>query len=313
MARNTDLLLTSMAPIIWGSTYVVTTEYLPAGYPLTVAMLRALPVGLLLLLVVRQLPSGVWWLKVLLLGALNFSIFWWMLFVSAYRLPGGVAATVGAIQPLIVIIFARILLNSSIRPLAAVAAVISIAGIAAVIITPQASLDPIGLAAGFAGAASMALGTVLSRAWQPQVSLLTYTSWQLLAGGLLLLPAAIWFEPPLPTLTQTNLLGLIYLGFIGAALTYLLWFRGLSRLEPYSVSTLGFLSPITAVVIGWIFLEQRLNSSQFFAVAIVLMGVWLGQYAVRPIAGAKRAPAIATKTPQLLTKHPSHKTKEKDQ
>ena len=56
-------------------------------------MLRALPAGLLLLLFVRQLPQGVWWPRVFLLGALNFSVFWAMLFVAAYRLPGGVAAT----------------------------------------------------------------------------------------------------------------------------------------------------------------------------------------------------------------------------
>ncbi|MGO4841363.1 EamA family transporter, partial [Rhizobiaceae sp. 2RAB30] len=110
MARNVDLLLTAVAPAIWGSTYLVTTELLPQGYPLTVAMLRALPAGMLLLLLVRQLPQGLWWGRVLVLGALNFSIFWWLLFVAAYRLPGGVAATVGAIQPLIVIVLARLLL-----------------------------------------------------------------------------------------------------------------------------------------------------------------------------------------------------------
>ena len=288
MTRNTDLLVTSIAPVIWGSTYLITTEYLPAGYPLTVAMLRALPVGLLLLLVVRQLPSGIWWLKILLLGALNFSIFWWMLFVSAYRLPGGVAATVSAIQPLVVIILARLLLGSLIRPLAVVAAIIGMIGIAILILTPKASLDPVGLAAGLVGAVSMALGTVLSRRWQPQVSLLTFTSWQLVAGGLLLLPAAMLLEPALPALTQTNLLGFIYLGLIGAALTYVLWFRGLSRLEPSSVSMLGFLSPITAVAIGWLFLEQSLSSMQFLAVITVFISVWLGQFTNRPPSIARR-------------------------
>ena len=295
MKRNTDLLVTSIAPVIWGSTYLITTEYLPAGYPLTVAMLRALPVGLLLLLVVRQLPSGIWWLKILLLGALNFSIFWWMLFVSAYRLPGGVAATVGAIQPLIVIILARLLLGSSIRPLAIVAAMIGISGIAILILTPQATLDPVGIIAGLVGAISMALGTVLSRRWQPRVSLLTFTSWQLVAGGLLLLPAAMWLEPTLPVLTQTNLLGFLYLGLIGAALTYVLWFRGLSRLEPSSVSMLGFLSPITAVAIGWLFLEQGLSSMQLLAVIIVFMSVWLGQFSSRTFISKKITAAISSK------------------
>ena len=295
MKRNTDLLVTSIAPVIWGSTYLITTEYLPAGYPLTVAMLRALPVGLVLLLVVRQLPSGIWWLKILLLGALNFSIFWWLLFVSAYRLPGGVAATVGAIQPLIVIILARFLLGSSIRPLAIVAAMIGISGIAILILTPQATLDPVGIIAGLVGAISMALGTVLSRRWQPRVSLLTFTSWQLVAGGLLLLPAAMWLEPTLPALTQTNLLGFLYLGLIGAALTYVLWFRGLSRLEPSSVSMLGFLSPITAVAIGWLFLEQGLSSMQLLAVIIVFMSVWLGQFSSRTFISKKITAAISSK------------------
>lgn len=277
--RNTDLLLTAIAPAIWGSTYLVTTELLPAGYPLTVAMLRALPAGLLLLLVVRQLPQGIWWARVLVLGALNFSIFWWLLFVAAYRLPGGVAATVGAIQPLIVILLARALLGSVIRPMSIMAAIAGMGGVALLILTPNAALDPVGIAAGLAGAVSMAAGTVLSRRWQPPVTPLTFTAWQLTAGGLLLLPVALWLEPSLPSLTSANLLGLAWLGLIGAALTYILWFRGISRLEPSVVSPLGFLSPMTAVILGWSVLGQSLSAAQILGMAVVLGSVWLSQRA----------------------------------
>ena len=65
---DTDVLLTALAPAIWGSTYYVTTEFLPPGYPITVAMLRALPAGLLLLLIVRQLPSPAWLGRVFVLA-----------------------------------------------------------------------------------------------------------------------------------------------------------------------------------------------------------------------------------------------------
>lgn len=119
-----DLAATALAPAIWGSTYIVTTSFLPAGYPLTVAMLRALPAGLLLLFLVRKLPFGIWWERAFVLGALNFSFFWAMLFVSAYRLPGGVAATVGAVQPLIVIALSRLFLGNTIRPLAVLAGLV---------------------------------------------------------------------------------------------------------------------------------------------------------------------------------------------
>ncbi|TXL79595.1 EamA family transporter [Vineibacter terrae] len=286
MTRHGDLLLTAIAPAIWGSTYLVTTELLPGGYPLTVAMLRALPAGLLLLLLVRQLPSGIWWGRVLVLGALNFSIFWWMLFIAAYRLPGGVAATVGAIQPLLVILLARAVLGTPVRALAIAAAVAGMAGVALLILTPEAALDPIGVAAGLAGAVAMAAGTVLTRRWQPPVSPLTFSAWQLTAGGLLLLPVALSLEPALPPPTAAHVLGFAWLGLIGAALTYILWFRGITRLEPHVVAPLGFLSPLTAVILGWWALGQSLSPAQIAGMAIVLGSVWLSQRAA--LADARR-------------------------
>ncbi|GAB1838836.1 EamA family transporter [Achromobacter xylosoxidans] len=277
MSRSTDLLLTATAPAIWGSTYVVTTLMLPQGYPLTVAMLRALPAGLLLLLAVRQIPHGIWWLRSAILGALNFSIFWALLFVAAYRLPGGVAATLGAIQPLIVILLARALLGTPVRGLAVLAALAGIGGVALLVLGPKAALDPVGVVAGLASAASMALGTVLSRRWQPPVSALAFTSWQLTAGGALLLPIALLAEPALPPVTTLNVLGIAYLGLIGAALTYVIWFRGLARLEPAVVSSLGFLSPVSAVLLGWALLDQRLSAAQMAGMVIVVGSVWLSQ------------------------------------
>ncbi|WP_312360258.1 EamA family transporter [Ensifer sp.] len=288
--RNLDLALTALAPAVWGSTYLVTTEFLPAGYPLTVAMLRALPAGLLLLLIVRKLPSGIWWPRTFLLGALNFSFFWAMLFVSAYRLPGGVAATVGAIQPLIVILLSRVFLGSPIRVLSIVAGIAGIVGVGLLVLTPGATLDPLGVIAGLAGAVSMAFGTVLSRHWAPPVSPLTFTAWQLAAGGLLLVPVALFFEPALPSLTVANVAGLAYLGLIGAAFTYLLWFRGLSRLEPSAVAPLGFLSPVVAILLGWGVLDERLTSVQALGILVVLASVWLSQRAQLP---AKAQPVRA--------------------
>ncbi|MER9875748.1 EamA family transporter [Mesorhizobium sp. M0195] len=275
--RRSDLLLTAIAPAIWGSTYIVTTQFLPNFSPMTVAMLRALPAGLLLLAIVRQLPTGIWWLRSFLLGALNISIFLSLLFVAAYRLPGGVAATVLSVQPLIVIFLAAALLDSPVRRLAIVAALVGIAGVALLVLTPNAALDAVGVAAGLAGAASMAFGSVLARKWQPPVSLLTFTAWQLTAGGLLLVPVALLFEPSIPLPTGANLLGLAWLGLIGAALTYVLWFRGIARLESAVVSSLLFLSPVTAVLLGWVFLDQTLTLPQIAGVVFVIGSIWLAQ------------------------------------
>jgi len=272
-----DLFFTALAPAIWGSSYIVTTSLLPGQSPLLVAFLRALPAGLILLLLTRQLPPLAWLPKLLVLAALNFSLFWTLLFVSAYRLPGGVAATLGAAQPLLVVFFSAYALQTPIRPTALMAAALSIFGVALLVLTPAARLDLRGVLAGFGGAASMAAGVVLSRKWQPPVPPLTFTAWQLTAGGLLLIPFAAPSLGDIPALTEANLIGLAYMSLIGGALTYILWFRGLARIEPAKVSLLGVLSPLTAVILGWSFLSEDLTLTQLVGAGLALFSLWLGQ------------------------------------
>ncbi len=282
MPRYVELMLAAMAPIIWGSTYIVTTQLLPQGYPLTASVLRALPAGLLLLMVTRQLPPRAWLGRIAVLGALNFAIFWAALFVAAYRLPGGVAATVGSIQPLLVLVLAHLVLAAPLRLLSVTAALAGLVGVALLVLQADAGLDLSGIVAAQIGALSMALGVVLTRKWQPPVPALTFTAWQLTAGGLILLPVALWAEPSLRVLDARNIAGFLWLGLFGAALTYYLWFRAIARLGPAAVTGLGFLSPLTAVLLGWALLGQTLTPQQTLGALIVLISIWLGGRASRP-------------------------------
>lgn len=282
MLRRFDIALTALAPIIWGSSYIITTQFLPNLDPVTISLLRALPAGLLLLCLVRQLPQGHWIGKMFVLGALNFSVFWSLLFFAAYRLPGGVAAVMGALQPFIVIFAARGILNTAIKPISIIAVAAGAFGVALIVLTPDAKLDGLGILAGISGSASMAFGTVLSRKWQPPVSALTYTSWQLTAGGILLIPFAFFAPSPWSEISVTNMLGLGYLGLIGAGLTYVIWLRGIKLLQPTAVSILGLFSPLSAAILGWLVLSQTLNAMQLFGMLIVFTSVIIGQYALRP-------------------------------
>lgn len=278
IARSADIILTAIAPVIWGTTYFVTTEFLPPGYPITVAALRALPAGLLLFAFTRKLPDPLWWGRVFLLGALNITVFLICLFVAAYRLPGGVAATVGATQPLLAVVLAHFLLGNPVRIGAMLAAITGLAGVGFLVLTADSAIDPVGLAAGVGGAVSMATGNVLAKKWKPaSVPLVAFTSWQLIAGGLLLVPAALLAEPSFPPLTGMNIGALIWLSVAGAALTYVIWFHGVSRLEPSAISALLFLSPTTAVIIGWTMLDQSLGELQLLGVLLVLASIWASQ------------------------------------
>ncbi|MCE0447613.1 hypothetical protein LT493_36435 [Streptomyces tricolor] len=69
--RPATVLLTALAPAAWGTTYVVTTELLPPGHPMSAGLLRAPPAGLLGLALTRVLPRGDRWWRAAVLGALN--------------------------------------------------------------------------------------------------------------------------------------------------------------------------------------------------------------------------------------------------
>jgi probable blue pigment (indigoidine) exporter len=271
------VLVTALAPLIWGSTYLVTTELLPPGRPLLAGVMRALPAGLALVALTRRLPQGIWWWRALALGALNIGTFFALLFIAAYRLPGGVAATILATQPLLVAALAAGLLGERLTLRTTIAATGGVAGVNLLVLRADARLDALGIAAAIGGAAVMATGVVLSKRWPSPAPLLATTGWQLVAGGLLLLPAALLVEGTPPTLSTTNLAGYGYLTIIGAALAYALWFRGIRDLSPTSASFLGLLSPLLATTLGWLVLGQELTAAQALGGLLVLTALTAGQ------------------------------------
>lgn len=275
-----DSMLTAIAPCIWGSTYIVTTEFLPADRPLTAAVIRILPIGIIMLTLTSALPKG-WWWKLSVLGLLNIGIFNALLFVAAYRLPGGVAATVSAIQPLIVLVLAWRSQQTEHIWQTWLAAIGGLIGVSLLVLGSSIQFDMVGIIAALIGAFSMASGVLLTKQWQIPFPVVTLTAWQLIFGGILLLPLMVFFEEPIHALTLSNLIGYVYLGVVGTGLTYILWFRGVQRLSAPSVSLLGFLSPIVATLLGYVFLHQNLSFTQFMGGIIVLGSIWLGQHQQR--------------------------------
>ena len=277
---------TALVPMVWGSTYLITTELLPPDRPLLAAALRALPAGLALLVLARRLPQGSWWWRSAILGSLNIGMFFSLLFVAAYRLPGGIAAVILAMQPLMVAVMASKLLGERLTRFIVVTGLAGIAGVGLLVLRSDVALDGLGIAAAFCGAIAMSTGVVLAKRWPSPAPVLATTAWQLVAGGTLALIAALLTEGPPPSLSAANLVGYSYLTVVGAALTYPLWFRGIRALSPTSVTFLGLLSPLVATALGWLVLDQDLTPAQTLGGAVVLAAV------------------VATQTQQYHVAHP---------
>lgn len=271
--------LTALAPAVWGTTYLVTTEFLPAGHPLFAALMRALPAGLIGLLIARRLPTGAWWWKAAVLGTLNIGVFFPLLFVAAARLPGGVAATLGATQPILVTVLAVLVLGERLSAWRLSWGIVGVIGVGLVVLGPVAGFDGLGVAAGILGAASMGTGVILVKKWglPPGIGPIGFASWQLSAGGLVLLVPTLFIEGVPAHVDAPGVAGYLWLGAIGGLLAYTLWFRGLSRLPVTATALLGLLSPLVAAGLGIVFAGESLNPAQITGFALALAALACGQ------------------------------------
>ncbi len=282
-------LVTAVAPITWGTTYWVTRHALPADAALWGAVLRALPAGLVLLLVARRLPRGAWWWRSLVLGTLTMGAFFALVYVAAQLLTTSVASTVMATSPVVMMLVAWALLAQRPRPLAAAGAGLGVVGVAATVLTGAGAIDPLGLLASVSAMAMSSVGFVLAARWSDGVDVVSSTAWQLVAGGLVLVPVALVVEGGPPPLDGRAVLGFVYVSLVATALAYLAWFTGLRHLPAGTVGLVGLLNPVTGVLLGVVVAGEHLSALQVTGVVVVLAGVLLGQPVVDRAVARRRA------------------------
>lgn len=278
--KSAPLVTAALAPIAWGSGYYVTEHFLPPDRPLFGAAVRALPFGLLMFALRPARPHGIWWLRAAVLGVLNIGAFFVLIFIAAYRLPGGLAATLTATAPIAMMLMAWGGLGERPRRASLIAAVAGGLGVCLLVLRPGFTVDPVGVAASLAAVLMSSAGFVLVKRWTPPVNLVTFTSWQLIAGGVVLVPVALIVEGPPPALDAPAVGGFLYLGLVGTVLAYLVWFNGLRRMPAAAVSLVGLLNPVAGTVIGVGLAHEGFGWLQAVGMTLVLGGVLAGQPAV---------------------------------
>lgn len=270
-------LLTAVAPITWGASYLVTRQLLPADHAIWGAAIRALPAGVVLLLITRTLPRGAWWWRAPLLGTLNVGAFFVLVYVAAQLLPSSIASMLMALSPAVMMLLAWPLIAEKPRHLALAGAGLGFLGVCAMLLTGVERIPLPGVLASVVAMVMSSVGFVLSKRWAGEVKPLPLTAWQLIAGGLVVLPVAAVVEGAPPALDATQLGGFAFLALVATALAYWAWFSGLAHLDAGAVGLIGLLNPVTGVLLGTLVASERLSLLQGAGMAVVLLGILLGQ------------------------------------
>lgn len=267
----------ALAPLAWGSTFFVTESFLPPDRPLFGAVVRALPVGVVFLLAVRRLPQGHWWWKAAVLSLLNVGAFFPLVFLAAYHLSSGLASTLTATAPFVVMALAWAMIGERPHRAPVIGALGGLVGVFVLVGGSGLRYDALGLAASAGAITISALGFVLVKRWAPAVGMVTLTAWQLVGGGLVLIPVAIAVEGAPPAMDTSAMLGYGYLSTIGTGIAFLVWFRAANHLPAGSVAVIGLLNPVTGTALGVLFAGEAFGGSRAAGVGLILAGVLLGQ------------------------------------
>jgi len=288
-------LVTAIAPVAWGSTYFVTRQVLPPDAALWGGVIRCLPAGLLVLLLVRRVPRGSWWWRSLVLGTLTVGGLNVLVYIVAQRLPTSLASTLMSTSAAVMLLLSWLLLRQRPRLFAVLGALVGIVGVVVMLGPGAGPVDPWGVIASIGAMLSSSLGFVLTAKWgaDADVPPLSMTAWQLIAGSLVVLPFAVIFEGAAPpALDPPALVGFAYVILIATALAYAAWFAGLSRLPGSVVGIVGLLNPVTGVVLGVFLAGEAFGPAQAIGLVLVLGGVLMG--VLRPRA---RVPAVEGRAP----------------
>ena len=264
-------LVCAVAPVVWGSTYYVTHEFLPADRPLWGATLRALPAGLLLLALRRRRPRGHWWWRSMVLGLLNVGAFFVLIYVAAQALPVSVSMATSPLTMMVVVVDGR-------QPAA----------------VPDgcrrghrrclADARPGGRAAGrLASVTAMlfsSLGYVLAKRWRGEVAWRRPrgNSWRVVCSW----SRWRWLSRARRRPWTPAVLGFVYVSGVATALAFVAWFAGLAHLRTSTVALIGLLNPVTGVLLGTLVAGEGFTPWQLGGLLLVLAGVAAGQVA-RPM------------------------------
>jgi probable blue pigment (indigoidine) exporter len=203
--------------------------------------------------------------------------FFALVYVAAQLLPTSIASTVMAAAPVVMMLLAWAIVAEKPRIAQLVGAGLGIVGVCLMLLTGVGALNGLGLLASLAAMVMSSLGFVLSKRWSDEVDVMTLTSWQLIAGGAVLIPFAVAVEGAPPALDMSELLAFAYLSVVGTAVAFVAWFTGLRHLGAGTVGLIGLLNPVTGVLLGTMLAGELLSARQTLGIALVLVAVLLGQ------------------------------------
>ena len=311
MSSRTDWLLFLLLGFLWGSSYIFIKIGVDAGLtPFVLVSLRLL-IGFILLgtvvAVAREpLPRDArMYGHLLVLGTFSVAIPFFLITWAERSVDSTIAATITSAVPLFVIAFAAFALRD--EPITAnklVGVAVGLAGVAILV-----GFDPAALAGGslapelaLVGAtASYAIGGVYARRMVHSLRPMIPAMFQVFFAFLMSTALAFVFERPLEApITLETAFAVLWLGALGSAIAYLVFFRLLGAWGATRTSMVAYLLPIVGIALGALVLQEAIDARLLIGTALIIGGIFVvnSRFGARPLLSRPEPPESTTAAPQ---------------
>jgi drug/metabolite transporter (DMT)-like permease len=275
------------AAVLWGGSIVAQKLALSGFSAVEASVLRDIG-GLAILL-------SIWWWQegtlskltkadVRLLGLLGLGVLGNHLFImmGLKYVSGAVGGVIIGSSPVVTALLSALLIQDV--PLRAVWAggLLSFAGVGLVSVAGfQAAGDQplLGSLLVFLGVVSWALYSIGSRNLMERHSALTVNWATLLVATVLQIPL-LWtdrkmLDAGLGSVTPADWMALGYLVLFATAIAQQAWLYGVKGIGPSRASVFGNLTPVAAIVLSAVLLNESVGTSEILGIALILAGVWV--------------------------------------
>lgn len=277
MSKSLPYIFVLIAAVLWG-TVGTTQTYLSEGIqPITIAMMRSLIGGgilLIIAIVMKSISFKNWSWKQTFFAALAMALFQPLFFMSV-NLTGvavGTVVTIGS-SPIFAGIIEWMYLKRQPGRTWAIATVLSIIGCIMLFLSSgETVIVPAGIACALLAGIAFATYTHVSKFLLEKEAALPAVAMTFTICGLILLPISLilgvsWIAMP------TNWLPLLLMGVFGTSIAYLLFLTGLKKIASSAAVTLSLGEPLTAALLGVILVGEHLSVVAWFGVALLLGGI----------------------------------------
>lgn len=270
--------------LAWGSNWPVVKIGLESAPPFWLATIRFLisfvALGVVILfrhLDYRQVLKDIG--KIMLVGALSYGVSYGFIHWGQNYVSSGTASVLFASIPFFVAMFSYMMLrNERLTLLKVIGIVVGFGGIVVIYlgdISLQGEMAIWGAAVITLASATAGFTTVFVRRYLRHVEPLLLTHAQMIPGFFILLMLALSFDDySALKLNANTILSTMHLALVGTAFAFWAFYYLLARVNAVKLSLIGFVTPIVALFLGWLILDESITLRLAIGITLVLVGVW---------------------------------------